>query len=369
MTDSESLTASDLSMSSADDSSDVDEFIPGTKTIPLHPLLAQGKDHLITAENRRTFEQTPESVLRSVEEWGPSIGHVKDEFITYELCKKAVENNSGSIISIEPRLLSKEQYYDLCLLAVKDNASFLRYMPKKIQTQELVNAAIECFCWTIEYCKNKFKTYENCLSSVKRNGEMLEFVPKDFINAEMCELAAQSRYVCLHFIPPQFLTAQICKLAVMANGTNVKHVPSEFMSTELAWIAITSPAPSNPTSDMAGANIQYIPAKYLTREIILESAKRWYPTIGRVPKECLTDELEDALVEVSPLCIKFVTQTPERCMKVLKRDPCVFQNGIAKENLTREMVEYFESLSKNTKVSIKRFMTEEHIAYAMALLK
>jgi hypothetical protein len=369
MAGNESLTASEFYCSSGEDSSDVDEFVPGTKTIPLHSFLARGKDHLITAENRRTFEQTPETVMLSVEEWGPSIGYVKDEFITYELCKLAVENHSGSILSIEPRLLTKEEYYALCLQSVSDNGWNMKFIPKKVQTQELVDAAIQRSCWAIKHVKQKFKTYDNCISAVKRNGQTLEYVPKQFINAEMCELAAQSQSVCLHFIPPQFLTQEICRMAVKANGENVKHVPDHFMSTELAWLAITSPDPSDTSETMCGANIQYISAKYLTKDIIVHSAKLWYPTIGRVPKECFTEDLEDALVEVSPLCIKFVKQTPERCMKALKQEPCVFESSIHKESLTREMVEYFEALPNNIKENIKRFMKAEHLAYAMSLLQ
>ena len=136
------------------------------------------------------------------------------------------------------------------------------------------------------------------------------------------------------------------------------------MSSELAYLAITSPAPSNPTSDMAGSNIQYIDAKYLTKEIIVESAKRWWCTYGRIPKECLTKDVEDAVLEVAPYCIKYMEQTPEQCMRAIKVKPWLIEDPIRRENITKEMAEYILSLP----TQISR-IGKEFIIYLESLLK
>jgi hypothetical protein len=321
----------------------------GRSTIPLHPCLARHYDVLITEENRDTFLQTPESVLESVTNWGPSIGYVNDEFITYELCAKAIENCESAICSIKPNLLSKQEYYHLCLQSVSENGWNMQYIPQEIQTQEFCDAAVKSICWGYKYCLEKFKTYENSFSAVKRNGQIIEYVPKKLIDYEMCMAAAKSRYTCLHLIPRKFITKEMCEEAIKATGENVKGVPDEFMSSELGWLAITSPAPSNPSSDMAGANIQYISAKYLTKEIIVESAKRWFSTYSRIPKECLTEEIEDAVLEVSPYCIRYMKQTPERCLKAIKGCPYAIESQIEKENITKEIAEYIFSLDNKIK--------------------
>ncbi len=322
-------------------------------TIPLHPCLRPPGDIIITEENKTTFIQTKENVHTSVIEWGPSIAYVNKEFITYDLCKIAIESASSAIGSINPTHLTKEEYYNLCLESVKESGWNIQYLPKRIQTQEIVDTAIKGACWAIEYALDEFKTYENCLAAVKRNGQTLQHVPNNFITKEMCELAVRARYPCLNLIPKEFLTKDLCTTAVKGNGRDIANVPDEFMSSELGFIAITSPAPSNPSSDMAGENIKYIPAKYITREIILESTKRWSSTYVTIPKECITEEIEDAVLEVSPYCIKHMKQTPERCLRAIKTDYYIIED-INREHITKEMAEYIVSLPDNIKSTLYR---------------
>ncbi len=320
-------------------SSSTREIRYGYQTIPLHPILARRERVLITQENVDTFKQTAKRCRQSVEAWGPSIAYVRDEFITYELCKAAIANNEHSICSIKPHLLKKEEYYNLCLAAATENGWTMRDIPPNVQTQELCDAGIHSICWAIQFCRDEFKTYQNCLSAVSRNGATLEYVPRNFITKEMCEAAVLSRHPCLEYIPKEFLTKELCEMAVESNGKNVANVPDEFMSSELAFTAITTPEPSNPSATMAGANIQYIAAKYLTREIILESVSRWSSTYSRIPKECLTESIENEVLEIAPSCIQYMTQTPERCMTAVKKSPYVIES-IQKEYITRELAEY-----------------------------
>jgi hypothetical protein len=323
----------------------------GYITIPLHPFLIEDKQ-IITHDNRKTFIQTVETVTNSVKEWGPSIGYVYDEFINYDLCLKAIENHSGAICSIKPHLLIKEEYYNLCLMSVKKLGYNMKYIPKYVQTQELCDVAINSICWALQYCVNKYKTKENCFLAVKRNGQTIKHVPNKFIDYEMCLVAVKSRYLCLELIPKEFMSKEICYEAVKANGQNIKNVPDEFMSSELGWLAITSPEQHDPSLTMCGSNIQYIPAKYLTKEIIIESAKRWSSTYKTVPKQCLTDEIDYTILEVSPHCIKDMEQTPEKCLIVLKKCPFFIEDYIKKESITKEIAEYILSLDKKIKKRI-----------------
>jgi hypothetical protein len=294
----------------------------------------------INDENEDTFVQTQRTVAESVENWPPSIRFVRDEFITYELCEKAVQQDGCAIFCIKRNLVTEEQYYTLCLDAVRENGWCLNYIPEEVQTQELCDAALHSSCWSLPYCLDRFKTYENCLSSVERNGQTIEKVPQTLITYEMCLAGVKSRYPCLHLIPKEFITQEICDEAVKANGENIKGVPEEFMSTSLAMLSLKSPDQHSPNSKMAGSNIRYISAKFLTKEIIVESVKLWSCTYSTVPKECRTKEVEDAALLASPYCIKYMEQTKERCWQALKSDLCVLNDYIDKENITREMAEY-----------------------------
>jgi hypothetical protein len=341
--------------------------IYGYKTIPLHPLHPLFRRHgeeILTAENRKSFVQTAESVLRSVELWGPSIGYVRSKFITYDLCKIAIENHGGSICSIEPHLLTPDEYYALCILSVTKGGYTIDLIPKEVQTQELCDIAINSSCIALKHCLDAFKTYANCFSAVKRNGETLVDVPRAFIDEPMCMAAVKSKYPCLDRIPKEFLTRELCEEAVKANGENIRWVPEEMMSVELGYLAVTSPGPYASCSDMAGSNIQYIPAKYLSKDTIVESARRWYPTYKTVPEECRTDEIEDAVLEVAPICIQYMNQTPQRCLKAIKVCPYTSMRLIKKENITSEMEEIFLALPKPTrKYSTDDDSDDESVGY------
>jgi hypothetical protein len=306
----------------------------------------------LNSRNRHIFVQTPESVSRSVEFIGFYIEYVNDEFITYDLCVAAISRYGGIIPNILERrnLLSESEYYNVCLHTVKVNGWGLKYIPGDVHTQELCDEAVKTSCWALEFVRDEFKTYDNCYSAVRRNGQTMKFVPDVLIDEAMCLAGAKARYPCLNFIPRRYLTRELCHISVRADGSDIKNVPEEFMSSELAYIAITSSAPSNPTSDMAGSNIQYVPARYLTREIILEALKRWSPIYGRVPAECITPELELEILDVSPWCLRGMEQTPEKCMRAIRADSRVLRQVMKREDITREMAEYALGLSRDERV-------------------
>jgi hypothetical protein len=304
----------------------------------------------LNARNRHIFVQTPESVAQSVELIGTSIDYVNDEFITYDLCIAAITWYGGEIISILERrhLLSESEYYNICLHTVKVNGWGLKYIPADVHTQELCDEAVRGSCWALQHVRDEFKNYDNCYSAVRRNGQTLQYVPKGLIDEAMCLAAAKAGHPCLNFIPRRYLTREMCYIAVGADGSDFKNVPEVFRSSELAYLAITSPASSNPTSDMAGANIQYVPQHHLTREIILEALRRWPGIYGRV--EYIPPEMELEILDVSPWCLRSMEQTPEKCMRAIRADSRVLRQVMKREDITREMAEYALGLSHDEKV-------------------
>lgn len=349
-TDESLESLSDIGSEAESEASAKSEYRPGYTTIPLHPIMEHILPPSITNENRHTYVQTPESVLASVESWGPSIAYVRDEFITYELCEAAIECHDGSICSIKPHLLTEREYYDLCMLSASKNGWNLRYIPAWIQTQELCDAAIESICWALQYVRNEFKTYENCYSAIRRNGQILQHVPQHFIDEAMCAAAAKSRYPCLNFIPREYLTREMCYDSVKGDGEAIKLVPEEFMSSELAYLAITSPGPCSSNEDSAGNNMRHVPEKYLTREIILQAVKQCWYVYDYIPETYLTDEFKNEILDVSPWCIRYMTQTPEHILRAVKGDSRVLRQRIKREDITLELAEYALSLPREKKI-------------------
>jgi hypothetical protein len=300
---------------------------------------------VLDSENVDTFIQTAETVAISVKEWGSSIALVRDEFITFELCKMAIYQDASALRGIKPYLLTKDQYYELCLESVFQYGGNITYVPKEVQTQELADIAAESCCWAIEHILDEFKTYENCLSSVEQNGQTIQFVPRSLIDEKMCIAALESKFTCLEYIPKEFITQELCTLAVKSDGENIQHVQEEFMSTDMAFLAISSSGIHYSASGMDGDNIRYIPSKYITKELIIEALKDSPTIYSMIPKECITEEIEDIALDISPYCIRYMKQTPERCMRIIKKDPhVIIYDYIHRENITSEMAKYILDL-------------------------
>jgi hypothetical protein len=307
---------------------------------PLHPFLWRGREFL-REDNQHTYIQTPESCEESVKVWAPSIAYVRDEFLTFNLCKKAVIKYAYTISCINRRALTPEEYYSLALIAAKENGHCLRDIPGDIQTQELCNVAVESSCWALPFCYRDFRSPAICLLAVSGNGQTLQHVPEEHVTYELCLAAIKSGYECMEFIPKEHITYELCKAAVEASGMNAKYIPEECMSTELGLIAVQSSG--SHLDSMAGNNLRFIPSKYITKEILCEALKRWPHAYTSVSKEILTDEINDAILEAEPMCIAFMDQTPRLLLKAIQIRLSVIQ-FIKKSKITKEMAKYMISL-------------------------
>lgn len=65
---------------------------------------------------------------------------------------------------------------------------------------------------------------------------------------------------------------------------------------------------------------------------------------------------------------KTFNQTPERCMKAFKMCPGVITDYIDTKNITREMVEYLDTLPEGDRRFIKRMFNQERIRHCMSLM-
>ncbi len=149
------------------------------------------------------------------------------------------------------------------------------------------------------------------------------------------------------------MTQELCKLAVKSDGENIQHVPEEFMSTELAFLAISSPGIHYSSSGMDGDNIKYIPSKYITKELIIEALKDSPTIYSRIPKECITEEIEEIALDISSYCINYMKQTPERCMRIIKKEPqIIMYDYIDTENITSEIAKYILELPNEIRKNI-----------------
>lgn len=344
-----------------------DEIDPETGNItrhcpssrPLHEFLWRGREFL-REDNQHTYMQTPESCEQSIKVWAASIAYVRDEFITFDLCKKAVKKDGYAIRNINRNLLTPEEYYELALIAVKQNPFSFSEVPGDIQTQELCDVAVKSGCWALPYCYRGFRTPELCLSAVSRNGQTLKHVPEEHITYELCLAAINSGYECMEYIPKEYITPELCKAAVEASGRNIEHIPKEYITSEIGLIAVKTKA-KHELFSMAGRNIRFIPTEHITKEIILEALRDSAHAYELIPKELLNDEIYEAILEVEPACIMYMPQTPKLIIKALKADIRIIQ-CIKKVNMTPEVAKYILSVS-----NIQEELEESSLDYLKAL--
>jgi hypothetical protein len=309
----------------------------GPCTIPGHPLMYSYTRNIITEENKDTIEQTPEICEATVEDWGPSITYVRDEFITHDLCKKAIYGHGSAISCIKRELLTPEEYYSLCMQSVTENGFNMKFIPVDVQTQELCDAAIESSCWALPHCKEEFKTRANCLKAVSGNGQTIQHVPHQYIDEELCIAAAKSEFECINYFPTEYITPSICKVAVQGCGENLRYIPDDLKTSEICLIAVQSPGMHLP--QMSAYNINHIPIQLITKEIIVEVMKRAPYLYDKIASELITEDIEVAILEANPTAIQCVKKTPANCLYAIKKDIKSLR-FLRKSEITKEMAEY-----------------------------
>lgn len=322
----------------------------------LHEFLWRGREFL-REENQHTYIQTPESCEHSIKVWAASIAYVRDEFINFDLCKKAVKKDGYAIKFINRRLLTPEEYYELAIMAVKQNPFSFSEVPGDIQTQELCDAAVKSGCWALPYCYRGFRTPELCLIAVSGNGQTLRHCPEEHITYELCLAALRSGYECMEYIPKEYITPELCKIAVESAGRNIEHIPKEYITSELGLISVKK----KENYSLAGNHIRFIPTELITKEIILQAVQTSAYAYDCIPKELINDEINEAILEQTPICITYMPRTPKLILKALQADIRIIQY-IAKRHITKDIAKYILSLS-----TTEEMFEESSLDYLKAL--
>jgi hypothetical protein len=252
---------------------------------------------------------------------------MKDEFRTYEVCKAAVENNSYAIHGVyRSNLITKDEYKELCLLAVSNNGFSIKEISFGHQDQEICDAAINSSCCAIMYMDSRFKTYDVCLKAASLNGSMIEFVPDDIIDFAMADAAMSTNYPGLNYIPNKFKTYDLCLKAVTMSGKNVTGIHNkEYFTPELGLAAVKSES----------CSIQWIPKEYHTKEMIKASLHK------------------------NGYMIASIEQTPENCLYAVKSSPGALSN-IKRENITIDICKYIMSLGSHY---LEMFINDDMLAF------
>jgi len=193
-----------------------------------------------------------------------TLKYVPLEFRTSDICKSAIANydryRSKNIFDSIPQNIITEE---LCKFAIKRNELALKALPLKFRTRDMYVTAIMCYPRLLRSMPKNMQGYEFYKSFVCNSNLRdcpLRYIPKKIITNELCELAIlhhQNMYwSAFEFVPKKLITQELCELAINNHrrtscDTILRRIPRKFFTHKLCDIAIKN-----------GGSKIYIPRKF-----------------------------------------------------------------------------------------------------------
>lgn len=223
----------------------------------------------------------------------------------------------------------------------------LKLVAKKYLTREICEIAVRKNGLNLEYVPENLRDEDMSFAAVSNNGDALHSVPDSILcgekGYELCCVAVRNsaKGNAVEYVPRDLMKAEkgksICNAAVRANGYAIKWVPRKFLSKELVQSALEAPVPERQNLWYESI-LSLIPEKYISKEVVATSVRRWPKSIEDAPIECITPELCIELVENDPMNLKYI---PLNMMNrglidnALKRNPRAIL-CLPKEKLTKK---------------------------------
>jgi len=121
-----------------------------------------------------------EICLTVIKKFGYALKFVPAKFINKEMCLIAVSSDGSALEFVPLDILDME----LCLIAINDKNSYatLQYVPRKFQTQELINIALDISKYNKDYIKKSIKceiiidNTEDCSICLSNEGEQCKLL-------------------------------------------------------------------------------------------------------------------------------------------------------------------------------------------------
>jgi hypothetical protein len=149
-----------------------------------------------------------------------------------EICLAAISYDSKELEQVNEHICTPERYYEICLAAVNKDASALARVKEHIiaaRYRELCMTAIRRDETAIRHVKEYFlngltadQYFEMCLAAVKKNGGVLSSVDEKYLSAahyfELCRIAVPQNGSAIRYIRAEDCTAEeyfeLCRMAV-----------------------------------------------------------------------------------------------------------------------------------------------------------
>ena len=123
--------------------------------------------------------------------------YVPESVITYEMCKIAIADNAKGVRFIPKSMYDKELALQV-LEAIMQHQGMgygLEYIPEQFLDYDMCKRAVSYAGYNLKFVPERFRDYDLCLTAVRNKSEMIELVPAEFRTPEMALAAAKKGIV------------------------------------------------------------------------------------------------------------------------------------------------------------------------------
>lgn len=212
-----------------------------------------------------------------------------------ELCQLAVAKDSRNLEFVPPELISRE----MCYTAIVDRQLLhyvppLKLVPDRFKDYELCLMAVREFAGSLEFVPEEHKTEELCrdaFSFVHINENKLDteklplYVPEKFFNKEFCRFIVNRIPGCFQYLPDKFKTPDLCLIFLNGHPGNMKDLPDRLLTEEVCIALLKMEG-----SDSALNVLKNIPTRLRSLAVCMEAVKLNGDALDSVPKKFKTNE-------------------------------------------------------------------------------
>lgn len=232
------------------------------------------------AKADQTAEMVEDAIINhSANSRRPILDVLSKKQLTKELCQVAFQNDKRNFPFIPKKFIDKEMSEQ----AVGFDGSYLKHVPQQYITPELCAIAIEDVGSNLEYVPEEFKTKELCIEALKNSSKDYYKYTIDFIPAKILrKIGREYAY----------------RLAIKQNPASIQSVPLKYVTEELAELAATG----RPQDASGYTPIKYIPARFLTEDLIAKAVECCPQSVQDIPEKYITVKL----CKNHPGCIEYL---------------------------------------------------------------
>lgn len=305
-----------------------------------------------------------------------SFVHVPQEYISFDLCKKAFQTNGLLLLHLKKDFSEIEMYElykiclnnnglviqhiayyflttELCYIAIRQTPSAIKFVPAPLLTQDMCKEVVSADYSCLKHIPSEYKKYELCYNAILRDGLLLHYVPWDIISYDMCINALKNNYMTFPNIPKKFRNDYVYECVLGKNGKYLNHIDAHAITPKLAELAIqTTPSalrfvPKSITLNGStylkaikenGTFLQYIDDKNITKKMAKVAVQTHAHALVFVPRRITLDENTYLrAVREDGTLLKYVhTQTQTICDHAVYNSAIMFKL-VKDEFKTKEM--------------------------------